>query len=142
MLQNCGHSIACERGMTRPLTKPNGAPPPLLNKYPDPKDQGRIYFALVQVYGQSGLARPQRIIDGVRKALQLPLDPSHRIRLYVYWGEALCVLAPGDPFSGRRRAATTVYLEGLMELRKFNLPEKPPEIPVVDLHGFDGETAG
>lgn len=108
----------------------------LLRKYPDPKDQGQIYFELVQVYGQSA-GPPQRIIEYAKKALQLPLEPSQRFRLYTYWGDAVLLLKPAEPLADRRRAATVVFLDGLMQLRKFNLPEKPPEIPLVTLYDLD-----
>jgi hypothetical protein len=105
----------------------------LLKKYPSPKDQGQIYYELVQIYGQ-GAGPPERIISYAKKALQLPLDPRQKIRLYTYWGDAILMLTPTDPLPERRKAATVVFLEGLVQLRKFSLPEKPPAIPTVELH--------
>lgn len=115
----------------------------LLKKYPDPKDQGQIYFVLVQVYGQSA-GPAQRIIDYAKKALQFPLEPAQRSRLHTYWGNSLFMLEPADPVPERRKAAAAVFLEGLRELDKLNLPEEPPAVPLLTLDSVEttSETTG
>lgn len=99
----------------------------LLKEYPDPRDQGRIWFELTHIYGQTG-GPPQRIIDCAKKALQFPHDPPRRIWLYEYWSSGLLRRDPDGPLPERRRAAAAVCLDGLMELRKYNLPDNVPEL--------------
>ena len=99
----------------------------LLKEYPDPGDQGQIWFELVHIYGQTA-GPPQRIIDYAKKALEFPHDPPRRIRLYSYWSDGLFFLNADGPLPERRRAAAAVRLDALMELRKYNLPDNVPEL--------------
>jgi hypothetical protein len=119
------------RGRETPFDEVDQRATEMLKKYPKPEDQGRIYFGLVQVYGQSA-GSPQRIIDCTKKALQFPLDPLQRMRLYTYWGNAVLRLTPLKALPERRREATSVFLDALTQLRKLDLPEKAPEIPTMD----------
>ncbi len=88
----------------------------LLAKFTDPKDQGQICFELLHVYGQSG-GPPPRIIECAKNAIQFPLEPQQKLRLYLYWGDALLHLNPGHP-SVNRQIAAAVYLDGVKEYRK------------------------
>ena len=99
----------------------------LLKSHLDPKGQGQIYYELAHIDAQSGLARPQMVIDYAKKALQFPLDPLQRLRLYVYWGDATLVRKPTDPLPGRRREAVPIYLQGLMEMHAFTAPPVAPQ---------------
>ena len=112
------------RGSKTPFDEVERSAGELLKKYPDPKDRGQIYYELAHVYAQSGLVRPQSAIDYAKKAMQCPLTPQQRIRTYGYWGSALLMLKPTDPLPKRRRAATLVFLDGLVQLQKLGLPEK------------------
>jgi len=103
----------------------------LLEKYPDPKDQGQIYYTLAEVHAQSGMAHPERVAEYAHKALEHPLGPGQKERLYVYWGDALQLANPKEAFPDRRRSAVRPYLEGLKALLEYNLPDEPPELPSV-----------
>ena len=100
----------------------------LLKQYPAPKDQGQIYYEAAHVYAQTGLVRPQAAIEYAKKALQFPVEPVQRIRLYGYWGGAVFMLKRTDPFPQRRLAAATIFLDGLVQLRQFKVPEKATEL--------------
>jgi hypothetical protein len=128
------------RGSKTPFDEVERAAGELLTKYPDPKDRGQIYYELAHVYVQSGLVRPQSALDYVKKAMQCPLAPQQQIRLYGYWGSILLMLRRTDPLPQRRREATVVFLDGLVQLRKLDLPEKPPEIPTTVLVDLDPTT--
>jgi hypothetical protein len=128
------------RGSNTPFDQVERSAGELLRKHPDPKDQGQIYYELAHIYAQSGLVRPQSAIDCVKKAMQCPLTPQQQIRLYGYWGSALLMLKRTDPLPERRRAATIVFLDGLRQLCKLDLPEKPPEIALTVLGGPEPAT--
>ena len=84
----------------------------LLKRYPAPEDQGKIYFELAQVEGQSGMQHPEKLIGYVKKALSLPCPPERQVDLYVYWGGALQVAhrgAQGEELSSARREAALQY---------------------------------
>jgi hypothetical protein len=106
----------------------------LLKSYTDPNEQGMIYFELVQIEGQSGFQRPEKILEFINKALSFPQEPSKKVRLYIYWGDALQVAKRGvinqDLIKARREAAIP-YLNGLKEALQYNLPEKKPDLPSV-----------
>jgi hypothetical protein len=125
------------KGRETPLAAVDQLGAELLRKYPDPKSQGQIYYQLAHVYAQSGLVQPERTIDYAKKALEFPLEPAQRLRLHVYWGDARQVANPREPFVAKRREAVRPYLEGLKETLKYELPEKPPELPPV--FKFDAE---
>ena len=63
----------------------------LLKKYTKPEEQGKIYYELTKVEGQSGFQRSTKAIDYAKKALELPQDPWKKARLYIYWGDAIQV---------------------------------------------------
>ncbi len=118
------------RGTRTPFDLVDSESADLLKKYPDPADQGRIYFQLAHSYVQSGMRRPgdtDRAIEFAQKALACPLDPAKRLRLYVYWGDAIILSAPDRPIVERRAAAAAAYLKGLKEAQKYNIPDKAPD---------------
>jgi hypothetical protein len=120
------------RGTRTPFDLVDSESADLLKKYPDPADQGRIYYQLAHSYGQSGMRRAgdtQQVIDYAQKALACPLDPAKRLRLYVYWGDAIILSGRGRPMYERRAAAAAAYLKGLKEAQQYNIPEKAPEYP-------------
>lgn len=129
------------KGRETPLAVVDQRGEELLRKYPDPKGQGQIYYQLAHIHAQSGLTRPERVVEYAKKALGYPLEPSQRMRLFVYWGDALRVGNPKEPFPANRRSATAPYLEGLKELLKDKLPDKAPELPPVFAYQVDGPEA-
>jgi hypothetical protein len=101
----------------------------LLKKYPRLEQQALIHHQLACVYGVSGAAKQDRAIEHARQALRLPLDPRQRMRMYVYWGDATYIANQKRPLSEVRRMAAPIFLEGLKELRTYNVPETAPELP-------------
>lgn len=113
----------------------------LLAKHADLRVQGWIYFQLAHVHAQCGLKEPRRVIELAAKALEYPLEPEQIPRLFVYWGDAVQLANLGEPLSVRRRAAAIPYLAGLQSVLRFNLPEKAPELPRVQLFDIIGDGA-
>jgi|GEM_PF-3581883 hypothetical protein len=114
----------------------------LLDGHFVPANRALVQFELATIHAQSGLQQPGRVIDLAQKALGLPLDRSRRLRLQAYWGDALRVLTGNHSFPQRRKAAATVYLQGLKETVRYELPDKPPELPAASFafgaaEGFD-----
>ncbi|HID21314.1 MAG TPA: hypothetical protein EYP14_02810 [Planctomycetaceae bacterium] len=108
----------------------------LLEKHSSPEDHGRIYYQLAQSYAQGGIfveERAERVIMYAKKALAFPLDPVSRLRLYNYWGDALRMVDRTQPFPRRRKAAAAVYLTGLKESQKYEIPSHPPKSPAWDM---------
>lgn len=118
----------------------------LLAKDITPKDRALIHFQIAHNHAQSGLVQPQSVIDHAAAALKLPLEPRNRLKLFVYIGDAYRVLNRKHSFAVRRKQATAVYLEGLKEVLKYELPDRAPDLPVsARILGFsdggdDGET--
>jgi hypothetical protein len=113
----------------------------LLKEYLDPNDHGKIYFELVQVEGQSGFRRPEKILEFINKALSCPQEPLKKTRLYIYWGDAIQVANRGvhnQELIAARREAAMPYLLGLKETLKYNLPENKPDIISAGFLTFDG----
>ena len=113
----------------------------LLKRYTKPEEQGKIYYELAKVEGQSGLQRPARAIEYVKKALKLPQEPWEKVRLYIYWGDAIQVAnrgVRGWQLLAPRRKAVMPYLDGLKETLQYDLPEAKPELPMVHLFTYDG----
>src|SRR5207302_11050939 len=79
----------------------------------------------------AGLVRPERVTAYAEKGLEYPLDPGQTMRLYVYLGDALQVANHKKPFVERRKLAVMPYLRGLKDIRKYNLPTTPPDLPAV-----------
>lgn len=113
----------------------------LLATYFAPEEQALIHFELAEIHAQSGLQQPASVISHARAALRLPLDPSRRARLQVYWGDALRVLDRRYPFTVKRRAATKVYLQALKEVLQLELPARPPKFPVMGFYNIEGADA-
>ena len=103
----------------------------LLKSSLSPAVRALVYFELAHAYAQSCLQFPDRVIENSYQALQLPLDPSRRLRLHVYCGDALRVLTSNQSFSKRRRRAATIYLQGLKEVDAYDLPDTPLEMPPI-----------
>lgn len=115
----------------------------LLQKYTKPEEQGRIYYELTKVEGQSGLQRPAKAIEYAKKALEFPQDPWRKVRLYGYWGSAIEVTHRGthdEEMAKGRREAVIPYLQGLRQLQQYNLPEVKPPIPMASFITHAGQT--
>jgi hypothetical protein len=117
------------KGKQSPLEVVEQQAAELLKKYTALKDQGQIYYQLAHIYAQSGQIQPQQTIAHAMKALELPLEPVQKLKLYTYWGDALRRVHQKSPIAERRRQAAVPYLEGLREAGRYNLPEKAPELP-------------
>jgi hypothetical protein len=101
----------------------------LLRHYQRQQQQGEIYYFLAHQHAQGGLVFPQKVIDYATKALERPVTPDQKMRLYVYRGDALSVLDRKSPFAERRREAVASYLQGLYDVKGFQLPDTPPDVP-------------
>ncbi len=118
------------KGPNTPFTVVESRAEQLLKDYPAAEDQGRVYYQLAHTYAQGGISireNAQRAIAYSKKALEYPLAPAARLRLFVYWGDALRWVDPKQPFTERRRAAVAVYLMGFKEAQKHDIPDQPPE---------------
>lgn len=124
---------AMRKGRKTDLAKVDQFGAKLLQTYPEPKEQGQIYYNLAHIHAQSGVAKPDRLIEYAQRALEFPLDPSRRARLFVYSGDAIQVRGQQGqlPFTGTRKSAALQYLKGLKEVIGYNLPEQPPDLPSV-----------
>ena len=120
----------------------------LLKDYKQPEEHGRIYFTLVHVYVQSGADQPEQLatcVQWAKKATEFPLDPENQQLAYVYWGDALQMLAQkkrigrsDEGWPAARREAVMPYLRGLKALLKYDLPERPSEPDAVGSVLVDG----
>lgn len=95
---------------SRPLTAP---------------DQALVYFHLAELYAQSGMIYPERVLAYSRRALDRPLDPIRRTTLSIYRGDACLASRSNMTFDERRQLAAIEYLRGLAEIAWHELPAKP-----------------
>jgi hypothetical protein len=87
----------------------------LLKEFPEPADQGLIYYRLAHVYAQSGVDQnPYKVLEHAATALRFPLPNDERLRLHTYSGDAASVTK--KPLIERRREAAVYYLVGLQEI--------------------------
>lgn len=135
--ENLGALDRLRRGKDTPFQLIDTECEKLLKQYPRAEDQGRIYAHLAHVYAQTGMRRPgdaQRVIDNAKKALEKPLEPRLRLRMFLYWGDAHVRSDPSDlrkSFFDGRAAAASAYFKGLKEAQQYNIPEVAPEIPTL-----------
>jgi len=105
----------------------------LLSSYPKREEQGQIYWQATMVYGQSDInGHAAEVTYYAKRALALVLDPSQRGWLYMYLGNAAEArdIDPGRYLQNRAEAARW-YIKGFAELSAFDLPDEPPELPVI-----------
>lgn len=117
----------------------------LLKEHTAAEEQGRIYYQLTESYGQARMSvggNAARVIEYAQKALKCPLDPSRRLRLYIYWGDAIVLTDVMRPIPETRAAAAVVYLQGLKEGKQYDIPDVAPKRPTILLPtpGMDEET--
>lgn len=101
----------------------------LLQDHTAPEEQGRIYYVLTESYGQARMSvngNAAKVIEYAQKALKCPLDPSRRLRLYMYWGDAIVLNDVTRRIPETRAAAAVVYLRGLKEAKEYNIPDVAP----------------
>jgi hypothetical protein len=139
--QDLARLAVLRKGRDTPLRRVDELGQELLKKYPGPKEQGAIYYQLAHIHAQSGVREPDRIIEYARKALDFPLEPSQRMRLYVYRGDAIQVKQARSPVATWRKEAALPYLQGLKGTLRYRLPEIPPELPIVAAYDVDGPPA-
>ncbi len=113
----------------------------LLAQFGTPEQQARIYYQWAHVEAQSGLQRPQKVIELVTKALGLPLDTERRLQLYAYWGKSIEASnrgVRGDAMMAVRREAVVPYLRGLAEaVAVVTTTENSPLPPDLPMQGRD-----
>ncbi len=135
-LQTLNH---LRKGVKTDFSKVDAVSESMLKKYTDPIDKGKIYYAVAHIFAQAGGTRPAEVVQFATKALECPLDPSQRLRLYVYWGDALQLLGKEKVFMEKRKAAVVPYLNAFKELMKYDLPLKAPELPGVFAYDVNGD---
>ena len=101
----------------------------LLDRFHEPDERGQIYYALLQVHGQSGLVTPEHIIEYAKRALNHRLGSRQELMVYIYWGDTLNVRKTEKPWPEQRTEAVEIYLKGLTRLLQYNIPEQPRELP-------------
>jgi len=105
------------------------------------QQQAEKYFRAAQTSAQGSPKNPEYTIECIRKALQYPQSDVNRAQLYVYWGDMIQIQTPNyrpEVWGPQRKKAAEIYLEGLHEVLKHNLPADPPELPVVERFTVDG----
>lgn len=113
----------------------------LLNQYDDPKDIGRIYAALTDMYCQSGLTDPFSAAKYAQKALEYPLALPIKIRVHHNWGDALQVQnsgATGSELAKARREAVRPYLYGIKVALEHEIPDERVGMPGFEVEHYDG----
>jgi hypothetical protein len=89
----------------------------MLAKYTDPDKQALIHYSLCHAHAQSGVIRPELIIEHGTAALPNLKDEFLRMRTYVYVGDAQQIMYTRlKDFPHGRTLAAAVYLAGLREL--------------------------
>ena len=111
----------------------------LLKQFPKPEDQGEIYFTLASTNSMLGIGRADQTSRDAQQALKFLTKPSERLRMYGLWGTAVVQQrAKMLPTDADRRSAGEIYMKGLAEAAKLNLPAKAPDPPPgIDLLGED-----
>lgn len=105
----------------------------LLSSYTKPAEQGQIYWQATMVYGQSDIhGHAAEVTYYAKRALAIVLDPSQRGWLYMYLGNAAEArdIDP-DRYLQNRTEAARWYIKGFAELSAFDLPNEPPELPIL-----------
>jgi hypothetical protein len=102
-------------------------------------DQALVYFHLAELYAQSGMVHPDRVLEYSCLALALPLEPSQRTTLFIYRGDACLARRAGATFNERRRAAAFEYARGLAEIARHDLPVKPRERQLTTIFSGDDD---
>lgn len=121
------------RGRDTPFDQVEELGRELLAKYSDAKARGQVYYWMAHVYAQSGLVRPEKVVEHAKKALEHPLEPLQVPRMYVYWGDALQIALAKEPLATRRKHSAVAYLAGLREVARYPmLPAKAPKLPVIE----------
>lgn len=114
--QQLRHVDLLRAGFDTPFDQVEARCNELLEEYTKPEEQAKIYFILAQVEGQSGMQRPEKLIEYVKKALALPLEPLKEVPLYIYWGAAAHAAGRRvrrQDMAATRRQAAIPYLQGL-----------------------------
>ncbi len=139
--QDLARLAALRHGRDTQLRRVDQLGQELLQKYSGGREQGAIYYQLAHIHAQSGLREPDRVIAYASKALAFPLDPSQRMRMYVYWGDAARLKQGRSPTAAQRKEVALTYLQGLKETSRYQLPDTPPELPGVSPYDVDGPPA-
>lgn len=120
------------RGLNTPLDEVHSRGKMLLQKYDRPEDQALIFCQLAHTYAQSGMTRPDRVLEFCEEALKLPLPPAKKLLLFIYGGDACQAInrvlkdSEKQDFPETRRNATKWYVDGLLDSQKYSLPEVKP----------------
>lgn len=98
------------------------------------EDLGVVLAQIAIVHAQASLARPEKVVEFAKLALNEPLEPRLRARLHVHLADALEVQhleVGGDLPESDRLAVVDTCLRGLAPLLARELPDARPPIPGV-----------
>lgn len=105
----------------------------LLGKYQSRDEQALIHYQLAMIHAQTGMKQAELGISHCQNARQGHLPPEKTLLMYIYEGDGLRLkqgelpASKQQPYPETRRQATAVYLQGLVESQKSNLPKNKPE---------------
>lgn len=125
--------MALQQGRTTPFVDVEGMARELFAEPLSEAEQALVYFHLAEIYAQSGMIHPDRVLEYSRRALARPLTPIQRTTLSIYRGDACLARRTNETFAERRRAAAFEYLCGLGEIARHDLPAAAPERRRIDL---------
>jgi len=117
------------QGIQTDLSKVEEFGKQLLNDFPD--HQGLICFELANIFAQAGMKNPEKVASYSKKAILLlePKQIARRAAAHLFLGDSLRLTNTGKKFSHVRLEASKVYLDGLAEIEKYQIPDKLPVIP-------------
>jgi hypothetical protein len=108
-----------------------------------PKDCGRIYAAVAEIYVQAEKKYPDQIIQYCKKSIDCGCEPLTAAGLYVDWCDAIQFAhtgAAGDALKTARREAVIPALHALKILYDDGLPEILPPDTIESLKDIDGQS--
>jgi hypothetical protein len=116
------------KGLDTDLDQIDRAGKQLLEKFTAPEEQAQIYAQLAHVYAQSGLRKPDQMIEYIKKSFEHRLPLQQSLLLCTYWGDGLRVHA--RPLTSEDRLASArAYMLGLKQLAAYDLPAASPPLP-------------
>jgi hypothetical protein len=116
------------RGLETDLDEVERAGAQLALRFPQAIDS--IEYQLAMIHSQTGLQRPDRLIEHARLAWNPQLPALDRARLACWWGDAAPFRNRGKPLTNElRRESASAYVQGLAALDLDRLPGAVPVLP-------------
>lgn len=97
----------------------------LKSRFPDPADQARIAYQRAFTIGQACFSTHKALVrNHAIQALEISKIPQHRLRLFVYVGDASIADIKLGALETRRRLAGAAYLRGYQESLMHDVPDE------------------